>query len=247
MKSQPEDVVTYISEAKEAFANKIIEGRTAISTRFTQSKDNLSNQFTCGKELVCSKINAGTEAIVKSRAGVAVGEGKQMITYRLAQGKEAVGNTVASGRDTVYTKIQSSTEYLASTRAGMLMGSGVDCSLTATENWMDYLLPEIENEKELFACEMKEDVPVVGLPRTRRFSDNSPAQEEEEPAVTDVPAASRVNRMSTLTRKVKLRMYFHAMQRLQSMQQNCQATLVHLKQTVDLVSDLLLAWKPNIR
>lgn len=238
MKSQPEDVVTYITEAKDAFSNKIVEGRAALSTHFTQSKENLSSQYTCGKELVCSKISAGTEAIVKSRAGVAVSQGKQMLTCHLAQGKEAISSTVSSGCGTVYTKIQSGTEYLASTRAGALVGSGVDCSLTATENWMDYIFPEIENENELLECEMK-DVPIVGLPHTQQSNENSPAQEEWEEANVNVHAASRIDRVGTLTRKVKLRMYFHAMQRLQSMQQNCQATILHLRQTVDLVSDIL--------
>lgn len=238
MKSQPEEVVTYITESKEALANKIIEGRAAIRTRLSTSKDNLANQLASGKEVVCSKVSAGTEAIVNSRAGVAVSEGKQMITCRLAQGKEAVGNTIASGRDAVYTKVQSGTDYLASTRAGSLVGSGVDRTLTTTENWVEYLLPEIENEKELFECEMKEeDVSMVGLPRTRRFSDDSPAQEEE--ADVEAPAVGRVDRVYSLSHKVKLRMYFHSMQRLQSMQQNCQTTLLHLKQTVDLVSIIL--------
>lgn len=234
VKSQPGEVVTYVTETKEAIANKIMESRAAVSTRLSESKENLTSQLTSGKEVVYSKLSAGSEAIVKSRAGVAVSEGKQVIACRLAQGKEAIGNTIASSRDAVYTKIHNGAEYLANTRAGCLIGSGVDCTLTTSENWVEYLLPEMENEKELFECEVKEeDVSMVGLPRTRRFSEDSPAQEDEPE-----PAAGRVERVSTLSRKVKLRMYFHSMQRLQSMQQNCQSTLLHLKQTVDLVSDL---------
>jgi hypothetical protein len=234
VKSQPEEVVSYVTGTKEAFANKIMEGRTAITAQLAKGKDGLSSQLTCGKEIVCNKLNAGTEAIVNSRAGVAVSEGKQMLVCRLTQGKEAVGSTIASGRDTVYTKIQSGTEYLASTRAGSLVVSGVDHTLSTTENWTEYLLPEIENEKELFECEMKEgDVSKVGLPRTRRFSGDSPAEEEELP---DLPAVGRVDRVCTLSRKVKLRVYFHAVQQLYTMQQNCRATLLHLKQSVDLVS-----------
>lgn len=240
VKSQPEDVVAYVTDTKEALANKIMDGRAAISTRFSESKDSLTGQLACGKEVMYSKWSAGTEAIVKSRAGVAVSEGKQVITCRLSKGKEAVGNAITSGRDAVYTKIQNGTDYLASTRAGCLVGSGVDRTLSASENWVEYLLPAIENENELFECGVKMDS-IVGLPHTQQFTGDSPVQEDEPPqadAEEGVPAVRRVDRVCTLSQKVKLRMYFHSMQRLQAMQQNCQSTLTHLKQTVDLVSDL---------
>lgn len=232
IKSQPDEVVAYLTETKEALANKIVEGQTAISNRISESKETLTDQVTAGKEVIYSKISAGTEAIAKSRPGIAISEGKQAIVCRLVQGKESLGNTVASGRDAVYTKIQAGTEHLANTRAGALVGSGVDRTLSTTEGWVEYLLPEIENEKELMSgCEKE-----MGLPLTRSANDDDPAQEDEEA----LPVPSRAERVCTLSQKVKLRMYFHSVRKLQVMQQNCKCTLEQLKQAVDLVSSVLV-------
>lgn len=226
MKTQPEEVVAFITESKEVLTKKITEGHAAISTRISESKDSLTSQLTSGKEVVCSKLSAGTEALVQSRAGLAVREGKRVIASQLTQGKDSLGNTITSGRDAVYTRIQGGSEYLASTRAGCLVGSGVDRTLAATENWVEYLLPEIENEKELFCkCGMKDQCQCP--------SDDSPPQEEGAKSTV-----GRLDRVCTLSGKMKLRMYFLSIQRLHAMQQNCKSTLQNLKQTVDLVSDL---------
>lgn len=214
VKTEPEQIVAYISETKEALANKIIESHAAISTRITEGKAHLTNQLASGKDVVCSKFSAGTEAVVQSRAGTAISDGKNVLVSQLAQGKETIKNSIACGRDAVYSKVQCGTEYVASTKAGCLVGSGVDCTLSATENLVDYLLPQIENENELAEYEIKED-------------------KNSESCIES--SAGRMDKMYTLSQRAKLRMYFYAMQKLQSMQQNCQSTLQHLKQTVDLL------------
>ena len=229
IKSQPEEVVTYITETKEALANKMGEGRTAISSRISEGRDAVTGHITSGKDAVYSKISAGKEAFVNSRPGVVLSEGKEAIANRIVEGKESLGSTIASGRDAVYTKIQDGKEHLANTRAGALVGSGVDHTLSATENWVEYLLPEIEDEKELLSQGGQE---LVGLPLTRTPSDDSPAQADEK---EEAPTADRAERVSTLSRKVKLRMYYHSVRKLQAVQQNCKGTLEQLKQTVDLV------------
>lgn len=230
VKSQPDEVMAYLTETKGALATKISESHTAISARIADGKDSLTGGLNSRKEAVYSKISAGSEAVANSRAGVAVSEGKQAIAHHFAQGKETLGKAIVSGRDAFYTRIQNGAESLANTRAGSLVGSGVDHTLVATENLVEYLLPEIESEQELGECETKEkDIPMVGLPRT---SDDSPVTPSKSETV------GRVERMRTLSCKVKLRMQYHSMQRLQAMQKNCKAALEQLKLTVDLVSDL---------
>lgn len=231
IKSQPEEVVAYLTDTKDALANKVAEGRTAISTRITESKDAITGHITSGKDALYSKISASKDAIVNSRPGIAVSESKEAIVCRLSQGKEALGSTIASGRDAVYTKLQSGAEQLANTRAGTLVGSGVDRTLSATENWVEYMLPEVQDEKELLSpCTGDEQKKMAGLPLTRQ-----PQAEEGEEA----PTAGRAERVCTISHKVKLRMYYHSVNKLQAMQQNCKDTLEQLKQTVDLVGDLL--------
>ena len=236
VKSQPEEVVAYFNESRDTLTSKIAEGRVAISSRFSSSKESLTSHLTSKKDAICSKISAGSDAVANSRAGVLIGEGKQTLTTYYVQGKEALGSTIVSGSNAVYTKVQNGAESLANTRAGSLVGSGIDCTLSATENLVEYLIPKIENEKELFCeYEKKDETPMVGLPRTRCPQtpiDDSPAQAEEG----EEQQIGRVDRVCTLSRKVKLRMYYRSMQRLQAMQQNCTSTLQHLKNTVDLVS-----------
>ncbi len=230
VKSQPEEVMAYLTQSKDAVTNKIAEGRAAISTRITQSKDSVSDHITCGKEAVCTKISAGGEVIANSRAGVLVGEGKQALVARLSQGKEALDNSIVYGRDVIYTKISNGADCLANTRAGTLVGSGVNTTLSATESLVDYIIPEIENEKELFTgSEEKESL--------KSTVDDSPAQEDETFPEGEI---GRIERVCTLSRKVKLRMYYRSMQRLQTMQINCSSTLEQLKAAVDVVSDLFI-------
>ncbi len=227
VKVQPEEVVSYLTETKDALAGKLVEGRTTISTRIYESKDSLTSRLTSGKEAVYSKLRSGADVITNSHAGVAVSESRQAIASRIAQGKEALGSTIASGRDAIYTKIQSGAESIANTRAGCLVGSGVNRTLATTENWVEYLLPEIEKELSIECENKEEETTAVGAPQP---CEDSPAQDEEN--------VGRVERICTLSRKVKIRTYYRSMQKLQAMQKNCKSTLEQLKQAVDLVSCL---------
>lgn len=230
VKSQPEEVIAYFNETKDALAGKIVEGRSTVSARISESKEGLSSCFSSGKEAVYAKFVTGAQAISNSSAGVTVSESKQAIANHLSRGKEVLGNTIAAGCGVVSTKIQSGAELLANTRAGTLVGSGVDSALTTTENWVEYLLPEVVNEDELSVeCENQEKEAIAeGLPDADQPCDDSPAQEEE--------SVGRVERVCSMSRKVKMRLYYRSLQRLQAMQKNCKSTLEQLQQTVDLVS-----------
>ena len=223
--------MTYLSESKEGLATKITESRAAMSTRLMD-----------GKESLYSNISAGSEAMSNSHAGVLIGEVKQAINNRIVQGKETLESGVVTGRDAVYTRIQSGAEFLSSTRAGTLVGSGIECTLAATESWVEYLIPELENEKELFSELVKQEKRIYSLPLTRQPKEKALAadavldEEGEVKRLSEEYDANRMERVYMISRKMKLRMYYRSMQRLKNMQQKCQATLQQLKDTVDLVS-----------
>lgn len=221
VKSQPEEVVAYLSDTRDVLTGKFVEGRTTIYTRISESKDNLTSYIASSKEAVYSKLSSGANAIANSQAGIAMSERKQAIASHIVQGKEVVGKTISSSRDAVYTKIQSGADSLANTKAGCLVGSGINQTLTATENWVEYLLPEIETEKELL---------VEGENEEKESSVVQPSNESPKETI------NRVERICSLSQKVKLRMYHRSVQRLQAMQKNCKCTLEQLKQAVDLVS-----------
>ena len=220
---------------------KITEGHTAVSTSIFESKEVVAGKLLSGKESLYSNISVGSEAVANSRAGVLVGEMKQAVTMHIVNGKEALGNGVTAGRDAVCSHIQGGAKNLSNTRAGAMVGAGVDQTLAATECWVEYFIPEIENEKELFSNLEKEER-IVGLPLTRQpkekvVVDEGSAQGEEELDETLKKCeVSRVDRVYMISRKMKLRMYYRAMQRLQNMQQSSKATLVQLKEAIDLVS-----------
>lgn len=246
LKCEPGDVANYLTESKESLTTKMTESRTALSTRLMEGKEAVTGSFYSGKEVLYSKISAGSEALANSRAGVLVGEGKQAVTTRLVHGKEALGNGIAAGRDVVYSRVQNGADHLANTRAGVMVGAGIDRTLAATESWMDYLIPEVENEKELFTELEREEKRISGLPLTRQpkeevsAANDDPEQEgnvDEKEGGTKCEVG-RVERVYEISRKMKLRMYYRSMQRLQAMQQNCKATLHQLKSTVDLVSEV---------
>ena len=231
LKSEPEDVARYISETKDSLVTKITDGKAAVT-----------GTLSSGKDAVYSKITAGADAVANTRAGVLCGEGKKAIATYCAEGKEALGNRMAAGRDAVYSTVQSGAEQLANTRAGILVGAGVDRTLNATESLVDYFVPEMENEKELFSELEKEEKRVVGLPLTRQPRDKGEAissddpEEDNEEEKAGPGGESRMDRACKISRKMRLRMFYRAMYRLQTAQQSCQTTLKQLKDTVDLVS-----------
>lgn len=234
IKSQPDEVYSYLSENKDALTNKISERSDAIRTRLNKSKEAVGDCLSSGRDAVYSKLHSGSEVIVNSRAGVLASEGKQALSARLTQGKDYLSSTLASGRDAVYTKAQSGAEALANTRAGAMVGSGVDSTLSTTEGWVDYFLPPEKNELEL----LDEDT-TAGTELKEKTTETTEGEEEgaaKEEEVEVVAAPGRVQRVRLLSRKVKLRMYYRSLRKLGNIQQQCKSTLEQLRATVDLVS-----------
>ena len=218
-------------------------------TKIGDGKAAVYGSLSSGKDAVSSRMCAGAEAVANSRAGVLCGEGKKAAASYYNQGKDAISTKVAAGRDAVYSTVQYGAETIANTRAGILVGAGVNRTLEATESLVDYLVPEMENEKELFSEFEKEEKRVAGLPLTRQpretkgeNSDEDPEKEEESEEMGSEESKkmgseeSRIDRVYKISRKMRLRMFYRAMYRLQGAQQSCRSTLDQLKVTVDLVS-----------
>ena len=206
IKSQPDEVVTYLSESKEAISTKITDSHTALTGRINDGKDALSAHISSGKEAISSRVSAGKDAIV--------------------------------------SKVQSGAAVVANTRAGALVGSGVDHTICATEGIVDYLIPAEENEKELLSesGKTKEEIEMAPLGATSPEASTAASEAEEEVVVTEEVekeekevTTGRVDRIKTISRKVKLRIYYRSMRRLHTVQQQSKSTLEQLKATIDLV------------
>ena len=180
------------------------------------------------KDAVYTRISSGKDAITGRLAG-----GKDAITSRLSSGKDAISTSLQSGKEAVYSRIQAGSEVIANTRAGCLVGSGVDRTLQATENIVDYLLPEDEQKKEESgSSEVKEGKVDASSQEAKDDSSSSEESEGEE----EEEGASRVGRVKNLSRKVKLRIYYRTLRRLDTVQQQCKSALEQLKLHIDLVS-----------
>ena len=228
IKSQPDEVYSYISESKDSLTTRISERSEAIRNGLNQRKAAIGDRLSSSRDAVYSKLQSGSEAIANSRAGVLIGEGKQAISTKITEGKDYISSTIASGRDVVYTKAQSGAEALANTRAGAMVGSGVDSTLSTTEGWVEYLLPPENNELELL------DEEETGTEMKEKTTEGEEAAKETE--VNVAAASSRVQRVKLLSRKVKVRMYYRSLRKLGNIQQQCKSTLEQLRATVDLVS-----------
>lgn len=165
-----------------------------------------------------------------------INSGKDAITTRLANGKEAISTSIQSGKSALYNRIQAGSEAIANTRAGCLVGSGVNCTLQATENIVDYLLPE-EEGKESVSFDAEKDEAKIETKVSSEPKDDSSSEENEGEEEDDVKTSeSRVTRVKYLSRKVKLRIYYRTLRRLDSVQVQCKAALEQLKMHIDLVS-----------
>ena len=236
LKCEPREVVTYLSEGRKNLAIKITESQTAISTSLLNGKKVVTGRFYSCKEALCSKISAVSEAISNSRVSVLVGEVKEAVSIRFVQGKETLGSGVTAGQNAIQSRIQSGAECLANTRAGVMIGAGIDYTLEATECWVKYHIPELDNEMELFF--EQEGKRKSGFPVSVTDADL-----EEE--VNDSPVKCEMNRVEhacVIFRKIKLRICYRFMQRLQAMQHYCKTTLQQLKGNVDLVSEILCGY-----
>ena len=232
IKSQPDEVYSYLSESKDALTNRITEQGDAIRNRLNKSKEAIGDCLSSSRDVVYSKLQSGGEMVANSRAGVLVGEGKQALSIRITQGKDYFSSTLASGRDAVYTKTQSGAEALANTRAGAMVGSGVDTTLSATEGWVDYLLPPEKNELEL----LDEDETGTELKEKMNATVEGEEEASKDKQVEVAAPPSRVQRVKVISRKVKVRMYYRSLRKLGNIQQQCKSTLEQLRATVDLVS-----------
>lgn len=73
IKAQPDEVVTYLSESKEAISSKISDGRHSVTGRISEGKDALSSHISSGKDAISSKVIAGKDVIVSTvQSGAAV-------------------------------------------------------------------------------------------------------------------------------------------------------------------------------
>lgn len=207
-----------------------------VMTYLTESRDAITSKVTASKDAVVSKIQAGTQSLSQSRVVTLASEGKDVIANKLSQGKQAVTTRLAQGKDALYSSVQSGASAVANTRAGILVGSGVDCTLTATESLVDYLLPAEENEKELLSESMK-DKESIEMTTIKSTDESTVSEETEEDTYSEnVAETGRIDRIKNLSRKVKLRIYYRSMRRLQSVQQQSKTALEQLKTTIDLVS-----------
>ena len=179
-----------------------------------------------GRNAVYTHLSEGKQAVYTR-----ISDGKQAISTRLNNGKEAISSTIASGKDALYTHLQSGSEALANTRAGALVGCGVDHTLSATENVVEYLLPPEESEEEVLEPEKSEKEPMYYIPRTRQSKGEAEEEKEGEAENPD-----RFTRVKTISRKVKVRVYYRSLRKLQTVQQQCKCALEQLKVHIDLVS-----------
>ena len=131
----------------------------------------------------------------------------------LSESKEAITTKVTVGKDAIYTKLQTGSEALSNTRAGQLVGSGVGCTLAATEKLMDYLLPANESDKELAS-----------------------KGDKETPESTEPAPPSTATRVTSISQKLKVRVYYRSLRKLQATQQQFKSALDQLKEHVDVVS-----------
>ena len=200
---------------------KLEEKVPAIKTETGDVLEALGEQ----KTAVCSRFSSGKDAI----------------TTRLVTGKEAVTTTIQGGKDTLVGYLHAGSEAIANTRPGCLVGSGVNRTLQVTENIVDYLLPEQEEEKERASVDAEEKEVKVEEKVTSEVKGESNGEEvdgegEEEEEEEAKGGESKVTRVKNLSRKVKLHVYYRTLRRLDTVQQQCKSTLEQLKMNLDLVS-----------
>ena len=188
-------------------------------------------------------IKTETEDVVETLEGqktavcARLSDGKKAITGRLANGKEAISTSIHSGKDALVGYIQASSEAIANTGPGCVVGSGVNRTLAVTEDIVDYLLPEGQprQEKEGDEEEDEEEEEMKVISEAKQDSENEESEGEGEGEGEAKTGESRVERVKNISRKVKLRVYYRTLRRLDTVQQQCKATLELLKLNVDMV------------
>ena len=193
---------------------KLGEKVPAIKTETEEVLEALDEQ----KKAVCSRIN----------------DGKEAITGRLAGGKEAITTRITSGKDALVSCIHASTEAVANSGPGALVGSGVNRTLKVTENIVDYILPEKPGDTAA-ASPGEEEKEEVELKVSGGGEESS--EEEEEEGEGEGEGESSVERVKNISRKVKVRVYYRTLRRLDAIQEQCKTTLEHLRMNINLVRE----------
>lgn len=165
-----------------------------------------------------------------------ISDGKKAITGRLAHGKDAISTSIHSGKDALVGYIQAGSEAIANTGPGCMVGSGVNRTLQVTENIVDYLLPEETAKKEKESISLDGDKEEVKVTSEAKEEDSEEEEESEGEGEGSKVGESRVERVKNLSRKVKLRVYYRTLRRLDTVQHQCKETLELLKLNMDMVS-----------
>ena len=167
----------------------------------------------------------------------ALDERKKVVTSRLNDGKEAITTRLATGKDALVNALQAGSEAVAKSGPGSLVGSGVHRTLEVTENIVDYLLPDAgEDEGVSFDAEKEEVKVETKTTVDEEASSDEEKEEEEEDEEKAKDGESNVQKVKNISRKVKRRVYYRTLRRLDTVQQQCKSTLEQLKMNLDLVS-----------
>ena len=185
------------------------------------------------KKAVCTRLN----------------DGKEAITGRLVDGKDAVTTRLTTGKDALVSALHAGTEAVANSGPGALVGSGVGRTLRATESVVDYLLPEKPEDAGASGAGEKDDEVETTGDGGEESSDNEEGEGGEgegeggegegeggEGEGEGGKEETNVERVKNISRKVKVRVYYRTLRRLDGIQEQCKTTLEHLKTNIDLVS-----------
>ena len=194
---------------------KLEEKVPSIKTETDEVLEALDEQ----KKAVCSRLNHRKEAI----AG------------RLADGKEAVTTRLTTSKDALVSALHAGTEVVANSGPAAFVGSGVGRTLQVTESLVDYLLPEKPEDTTSAGETEKEEVELETSAAVEDSSDDENEEEEEE-GEGEGKEETNAERVKNISRKVKVRVYYRTLRRLDAVQEQCKATLELLKTNVDLVS-----------
>ena len=196
---------------------KLEEKVPSIKTETDEVLEALDEQ----KKAVCSRLNHRKEAI----AG------------RLADGKEAVTTRLTTSKDALVSALHAGTEVVANSGPAAFVGSGVGRTLQVTESLVDYLLPE-KPEDTTSAGETEKEKEEVELETSAVVEDSSDDENEEEEEEGEGEGKEETNaeRVKNISRKVKVRVYYRTLRRLDAIQEQCKTMLELLKTNVDLVS-----------
>ena len=199
---------------------KLEEKVPSIKTETEEVLEALDEQ----KKAVCTRLN----------------DGKEAITGRLVDGKDAVTTRLTTGKDALVSALHAGTEAVANSGPGALVGSGVGRTLRATESVVDYLLPEKPEDAGASGAGEKDDEVETTGNGGEESSDNEEEGEggegEGEGEGEGGKEETNVERVKNISRKVKVRVYYRTLRRLDGIQEQCKTTLEHLKTNIDLVS-----------